>query len=88
MKELILIVEDDILIRSYLFALLELKDFNVISAEDSLVGLKWVKELQSELIICDTNMPNLDGYEVLRYLPSDWRIAKITINLKRYKSNI
>jgi len=77
MRELILLIEDDELIRSNLFELLELEDFNVIGAEDGLVGLISAKEFQPDLIVCDINMPQLDGYEVLRYLRADSRTAKI-----------
>ena len=77
MRELILLIEDDELIRSNLFELLELEDFNVIGAEDGLVGLISAKEFQPDLIVCDINLPQLDGYEVLRYSRADSRTAKI-----------
>lgn len=77
MRELILVIEDDELVRSNLSELLELEDFNVISAEDGLVGLMSAKEFNLDLILCDIHMPRLDGYEVLRCLRADSRTAKI-----------
>jgi DNA-binding response OmpR family regulator len=76
MKELILVIEDDEVLRSNLVELLELEGFNVISAEDGLVGLMLAKEFNPDLILCDINIPQLDGYEVLTCLRADSRIAK------------
>jgi len=77
MRELILVIEDDELIRSNLFDLLELEDFNVIGAEDGLLGLMLAKEFKPDLILSDINMPHLDGYELLKCLRADSRIAQI-----------
>lgn len=77
MKELILVIEDDEMIRSNLFELLELEDFNVLSAGDGFSGLLLAKELQPDLILCDINMPKLNGFEVLNKLRADVATAKI-----------
>jgi DNA-binding response OmpR family regulator len=39
-KELVLVIEDDETLRSNLFELLEMEEFNVISAEDGCSGLQ------------------------------------------------
>lgn len=77
MKETILIIEDDEVLRSNLFEFLELADFNVLSAEEGGFGLQLAKEIQPDLIICDINMPNLNGFEVLKKLRQDVTTAKI-----------
>ena len=77
MKELILVIEDDEIIRSIIFEFLELKQFNVISAEDGCIGARLAQEQQPDLILCDINMPNLDGYGVL----SKIRKNPITANI-------
>jgi DNA-binding response OmpR family regulator len=75
-KELILIIEDNDLLRSIFFDFLELENYNVISAEDGYRGLHLAKKLKPDLILCDINMPNLDGYEVLKKLRDDFSIAE------------
>jgi CheY-like chemotaxis protein len=77
MKEIILIIEYDEIVRSNLFDLLELEDFNVLSAEDGCSGLHLAKEIKPDLILCDINMPNLNGFEVLNKLREDVTTAKI-----------
>lgn len=76
MNPLILIIEDNEILRSIIFEFLELENFNVISAGDGLAGLQLAKELKPDLIICDINMPYLDGYGVLKKLRQDSSIAK------------
>ncbi|HEY9596996.1 MAG TPA: response regulator [Cyanophyceae cyanobacterium] len=77
MKPLILIIEDDSTFRSILFELLELEDYNVVSAEDGSLGLQLAQALQPNLIISDIGMPKLDGYGVLKQLREDLTTAKI-----------
>lgn len=77
MKPLILIIEDDATFRSILFELLELEDYNVVSAENGFLGLQLAQTLQPNLILSDINMPKLDGYGVLKKLRGDLTTAKI-----------
>ncbi len=77
MKPLILVIEDDDMMRSTLFEILELEDFNIISAGDGRLGLRLAREMQPDLIICDLNIPNLNGYGVLQRLRDDVTTAKM-----------
>lgn len=77
MNDLILIIEDNEALRSNLFQVLEFADFNVLSAEDGYSGLQLAKELQPDLIICDINMPKLNGFEVLQKLRENVNTATI-----------
>ncbi len=77
MKETILIIEDDEMLRSSLFQVLEFEDFNVLSTEEGCSGFLLAKEIRPDLIICDINLPNLNGFEVLHRLREDVATAKI-----------
>jgi DNA-binding response OmpR family regulator len=79
MKPLILIIEDDEMIRSNLFDFLELENFNCLTAENGLIGLKLARQFNPDLIISDMNMPQLDGSEVLKSLRQDFRTARIPV---------
>ena len=68
MRKLILIIEDDELLRSTIFDLLELADFNVISAEDGRSGLNLARKIQPDLVLCDVNTSDIDGYRILKQL--------------------
>ncbi|NEO28988.1 MAG: response regulator [Symploca sp. SIO3C6] len=77
MSRTILIIEDDDMVRSIMFNLLELEDFNVISAVDGLSGLLIAQKFQPDLIISEINVPQLDGYSILRNLRNDLSTANI-----------
>lgn len=44
---------------------LALDEFETIVARDSVIGLKFAQERQPDLILCDVNMPDLDGFAIL-----------------------
>ena len=47
---------------------LNLYGFSTLAADDGLTGIKIAREQSPDLIICDINMPNLDGYGTLTAL--------------------
>jgi CheY-like chemotaxis protein len=64
----ILVIEDEPDVRENLQEILELEDFNVLTAENGRIGLQLAIEQQPNLIICDVMMPELDGYGVITSL--------------------
>ncbi|GAB4201840.1 MAG: hypothetical protein Fur006_54740 [Coleofasciculaceae cyanobacterium] len=73
----ILLIEDDAIIRFGISSFLKLKGFNVIEARNGEIGLQIAKEQLPNLILCDINMPKLDGYDVLQELRKDVRTANL-----------
>ena len=62
----ILIIDDSEVVRDQLYALLKSNGHSVTAAEDGFDGLKMLKEVSDyEVIICDINMPKLDGITML-----------------------
>lgn len=61
----ILLIEDNEDIRSNTAEILELSNYQVITAENGKVGIEKAIEQKPDLIICDIMMPVLDGYGVL-----------------------
>ena len=60
----ILIVDDDDIIRTIMRAELEDEGFEVIEAADGLEALDVCRETTPDLMVVDVVMPNLDGYEL------------------------
>lgn len=73
----ILVIEDELTIRTNLLELLEIHDFEVIEAENGAVGIQLATQHSPDLIVCDVMMPQLDGYEVLTALRSNPTTATI-----------
>jgi two-component system sensor histidine kinase/response regulator len=64
----ILIIEDDRAIREAVVDILEIENYEVVSAADGQAGLEAARKERPHLILCDIMMPYLDGYGVLTEL--------------------
>ncbi|MFT6245271.1 MAG: two-component system LytT family response regulator [Salibacteraceae bacterium] len=64
--EYILIVEDDINIRESLQEIFELSGYEVSTAQNGKLGYDSIMENCPDLVICDVDMPELDGFELLQ----------------------
>ncbi|RMB64110.1 response regulator [Dokdonia sinensis] len=64
----VLLIEDDTALRENTAELLELSNYEVITAPNGRVGIKTAKENQPDIIVCDIMMPEVDGYGVLQEL--------------------
>jgi DNA-binding response OmpR family regulator len=62
----ILIIDDDKILRENTCDFLEEEGYNVISAENGLIGLQQTMNQMPDLILCDINMPHLNGYDFYR----------------------
>ncbi|MBX9781752.1 MAG: response regulator [Chitinophagaceae bacterium] len=68
MNSKILIVEDNLHIRENLAELLELDHYTVLSACDGNEGCQMALQQLPDLILCDIQMPVMDGYHMLEYV--------------------
>jgi CheY-like chemotaxis protein len=66
--DLILIVDDDVTIRSYLRAVLQQEGFQTIEAANGLEALKIMRDLGTavDLLVSDIQMPRMDGITLAR----------------------
>ena len=67
----ILVIEDETRTRNLFLNCLKTEGFNTIGAENGLVGVQKAQFELPDLVICDINMPMLDGYGVLNTLRQD-----------------
>ncbi|NLR91271.1 MULTISPECIES: response regulator [Flammeovirga] len=73
----ILLIEDNPEMRENTSEILELSNYDVITAENGKVGVERARTTNPDLIICDIMMPELDGYGVLFALSKDPNTASI-----------
>ncbi len=64
----ILVIEDEQAIRESLCDLLEIEGFSVLDAELGTKGIDLAEKRLPDLILCDIQMPDIDGYHVLSQL--------------------
>ena len=71
MTKKILFIEDDAVVRENTAELLELANYEVITAANGKIGVDLAKKQIPDIIVCDILMPELDGYGVLKVLSQD-----------------
>jgi len=64
----VLLIEDDVVLRENTAELLELSDYNIITAPNGKVGVEMALQEEPNIVVCDIMMPELDGYGVLEAL--------------------
>ena len=67
----ILIIEDQPQMRRNLATILEMENFQVLTAENGRQGIESAVAHKPDLIICDVMMPEVDGYGVLKALRAE-----------------
>lgn len=67
----VLFIEDDTVVRENTAELLELADYEVITASNGRSGVAIAKQEKPDIIVCDIMMPEMDGYGVLQELGKD-----------------
>ena len=78
----VLVVDDEVQIRRFLRAGLELDGFAVQDAETGSDALKWVTLKQPDLIILDLGLPDMDGADVLERLRAWSSVPLIVLSVR------
>lgn len=73
----ILIIEDNLEVRENLAEILELSNYEAVTAENGKIGVQKALTDTPDLILCDVMMPELDGYGVLNILGKKPKTAEI-----------
>ena len=72
----VLIVEDNVDAARMLADVLEVEGYRVDLAHDAGTGLAMARNRVPDVVLCDINLPDLDGYALARALRSDPRFAQ------------
>ena len=70
-SRLVLIVDDDEMIRRLVRTVLEADDFEVIEAKDGELALSMIEDKRPAVVVLDVMMPGLNGVDVCRRLDHD-----------------
>ncbi len=73
----VLIIDDNVDYRASLLEILEFEPYTTLEAENGLIGLQIIHQYSPNLILCDVDMPVMNGIEVLRTIKADPIYAKI-----------
>lgn len=70
-KKTILLIEDNFLLLENISEILELENYEVISAENGSKAISILENNIPDIVICDVLMPGINGYEVLKKIRSN-----------------
>src|SRR5436190_11236007 len=77
----VLLVEDDRSLRRYLEVVLRREGYEVIVAVDGLEAMRASLTAPVDVVVTDAIMPNLNGYELVRFLRSTPHLSHLPIVL-------
>lgn len=75
----ILVVEDDLDLREAIVDTLEIEGFQVLQAGNGREALSVLETEMVSLVISDVNMPQMDGYQLLRKMSVQWPSLPVLI---------
>jgi CheY-like chemotaxis protein len=79
MEKVILVVDDSATVRKFVAASLNIKGFRVVTAADGIEALERMPSEKFDLVITDLNMPEMDGFELIRTLQESPEYREIPI---------
>jgi CRP-like cAMP-binding protein/AmiR/NasT family two-component response regulator len=71
----ILLIEDNQDVRENTAEILELANYQVVTAENGKIGIEKAQEFKPDIVLCDIMMPLMDGFQVLRTFEKDSSMA-------------
>jgi DNA-binding response OmpR family regulator len=81
-KEIILIVDDDLSILQMIKQILELENYQVCTAENGESAIMRFNEASPSVVLLDVLLPDIDGYEVCRFIRQFSKVPVIMVTAK------
>ncbi len=78
-QPLILVADDDFVMRCMMSAVLRESGYDIVEAEDGIQALDIARSRQPDMIVLDLVMPGLDGFEVCERLRADEHLAETPV---------
>lgn len=79
MKKVVLIADDSPTIRKFVAFSLTMQGLEVVAAVDGMEALEKIPEHKIDLLITDLNMPNMDGFELIKAVRANDEFKDIPI---------
>jgi CheY-like chemotaxis protein len=87
-KGRVLVVEDSPTIVAVVKYFLELEGFDVLVAENGLIGLEVALRERPDVIVTDVNMPGMGGVAMVKAIRADARMAQVRILMLTSESSV
>jgi two-component system chemotaxis response regulator CheY len=77
----VLVIDDDVMMREVVQALLEAAGYDVTVAVDGPDGLAWLSGARADVVLVDNQMPGLSGAEVVQRMRADPSTCDVAVVL-------
>lgn len=84
----VLIVDDDFDIQALLTLILSRAGFEVRTVDNGEEALRWLSEIQPDIILLDVMMPELDGWETCRRIRARSQVPIIFLTVRSRRADI
>jgi chemosensory pili system protein ChpA (sensor histidine kinase/response regulator) len=74
-----MIVDDSVTVRKVTSRLMERQGWEVLTAKDGVDAVNQLQDVYPDMVLLDIEMPRMDGFEVLRTVRRDPRLASLPI---------
>ncbi|OGL95342.1 hypothetical protein A2348_01415 [Candidatus Uhrbacteria bacterium RIFOXYB12_FULL_58_10] len=78
-KKILLIIEDDEILLRALYLTFQKKNYTIATATDGESALKMTERMKPGLILLDLIIPKMDGFEYLKNMKSNAKLARIPV---------
>ena len=75
----VLVVDDSPTVRKFVSVSLSMQGFNVVTACDGMDALEKLPQKKFDLMITDLNMPNMDGFELIKAMRENPEYAQLPV---------
>lgn len=84
----VLVVDDDFDIQALLTLILSRAGFEVRTVDNGEEALRWLAEIQPDIILLDVMMPELDGWETCRRIRARSQVPIIFLTVRNRRADI
>ena len=83
----VMVVDDSLMVRELQRSILERAGYGVRTANDGVEALSLLVDEASDLVVTDIEMPNMDGFELLRAIRANARMSNIPVLIVTSRSS-
>jgi two-component system chemotaxis sensor kinase CheA len=83
----VMVVDDSLMVRELQRSILERAGYGVRTANDGVEALSLLGDEASDLVVTDIEMPNMDGFELLRAIRAHGRMSNIPVLIVTSRSS-
>jgi DNA-binding response OmpR family regulator len=78
----ILVVDDEPMVREVVARYLQVEHYRVVEQSDGAEARRWLERHRPDLVVLDVMLPEIDGFNLLRFIRSQWDVPVIMLTAR------